>query len=83
MVTKEIQAVKGVSVKRRKDLIQALNNENLQIRWKAAATLRMIGWQPINDEQKVHYFLAACSYQKLAQMGKVGVEALLLMGTRQ
>lgn len=58
-------------------LVQALKDRFGALRTFSATALEKLGWEPRNDAEKVHYFIAKGWYGKLEEVGPAAVEALI------
>lgn len=58
-------------------LVQALKDRFGSLRTFSAISLEKLGWEPRNDAEKVHYFIAKGWYGRLEEVGPTAVEALI------
>ncbi len=58
-------------------LIKELGNIDSDIRWEAAAALDRIGWDPVNDEEKVSYMIAKRQWDYLDSFGSTATVPLI------
>jgi len=58
-------------------LVTALGDRHKLMRWKAASALEAIGWQPVDETQRVLYAIAREKWQDLVSMSTTAVEPLI------
>jgi HEAT repeat protein len=58
-------------------LALSLNDEDLDLRVKAAHRLRMLGWNPGNDIEQALYFIANNNWNECVEMGKKAEKPLI------
>jgi len=58
-------------------LINALKDEDEDVRWEAAEALDKLHWRPSDDSEKTLYLLAKQEWDALVELGQLAVEPLI------